>query len=201
MGFFSSGKIKSKVVDPLAAQKTTAANYMTNLLQSGTPSIPTQQVAGMTDTEQMGQKILGDFAATGLPKEYQSGMDVINKLLNQSNDITQLPEYKAILSSVNAQTSDAVNQVLRRLQIGGMGASSPQGTAVGKQIAQGGQNMIAQLAPLAASERDRQLNATSFLGNLMNAGQQFDLNKLNACLLYTSPSPRDQRGSRMPSSA
>ena len=25
--------------------------------------------------------------------------------------------------------------------------------------------------------------------------------KLNICLLYTSPSPRDQRGSRMPSSA
>ena len=24
---------------------------------------------------------------------------------------------------------------------------------------------------------------------------------INACLLYTSPSPRDQRGSRMPSSA
>ena len=24
---------------------------------------------------------------------------------------------------------------------------------------------------------------------------------MNACLLYTSPSPRDQRGSRMPSSA
>ena len=29
-----------------------------------------------------------------------------------------------------------------------------------------------------------------------NSGKQ-----LNACLLYTSPSPRDQRGSRMPSSA
>ena len=28
-----------------------------------------------------------------------------------------------------------------------------------------------------------------------------DLVKLMACLLYTSPSPRDQRGSRMPSSA
>ena len=25
--------------------------------------------------------------------------------------------------------------------------------------------------------------------------------KINTCLLYTSPSPRDQRGSRMPSSA
>ena len=28
-----------------------------------------------------------------------------------------------------------------------------------------------------------------------------ELNKYGTCLLYTSPSPRDQRGSRMPSSA
>ena len=31
--------------------------------------------------------------------------------------------------------------------------------------------------------------------------QQIILEDLKACLLYTSPSPRDQRGSRMPSSA
>ena len=28
-----------------------------------------------------------------------------------------------------------------------------------------------------------------------------ELNDIETCLLYTSPSPRDQRGSRMPSSA
>ena len=28
-----------------------------------------------------------------------------------------------------------------------------------------------------------------------------DADQIKACLLYTSPSPRDQRGSRMPSSA
>ena len=31
--------------------------------------------------------------------------------------------------------------------------------------------------------------------------RRHDLNPVEACLLYTSPSPRDQRGSRMPSSA
>ena len=29
----------------------------------------------------------------------------------------------------------------------------------------------------------------------------FAISKIDDCLLYTSPSPRDQRGSRMPSSA
>ena len=32
-------------------------------------------------------------------------------------------------------------------------------------------------------------------------GKAVDRNKIKSCLLYTSPSPRDQRGSRMPSSA
>ena len=34
-------------------------------------------------------------------------------------------------------------------------------------------------------------------------GAEFDLcnTEIQTCLLYTSPSPRDQRGSRMPSSA
>ena len=32
-------------------------------------------------------------------------------------------------------------------------------------------------------------------------GRQIDADLLEGCLLYTSPSPRDQRGSRMPSSA
>ena len=35
----------------------------------------------------------------------------------------------------------------------------------------------------------------------MNSGIQFYDGITTACLLYTSPSPRDQRGSRMPSSA
>ena len=33
------------------------------------------------------------------------------------------------------------------------------------------------------------------------ADELFDIDLNRACLLYTSPSPRDQRGSRMPSSA
>ena len=38
-----------------------------------------------------------------------------------------------------------------------------------------------------------------FISDIMSSA--VDLEKQGACLLYTSPSPRDQRGSRMPSSA
>ena len=36
---------------------------------------------------------------------------------------------------------------------------------------------------------------------LANCFSELGVNKIRICLLYTSPSPRDQRGSRMPSSA
>ena len=42
---------------------------------------------------------------------------------------------------------------------------------------------------------DDYLNTTEFVENI------HEPYKTSICLLYTSPSPRDQRGSRMPSSA
>ena len=36
---------------------------------------------------------------------------------------------------------------------------------------------------------------------IRGTGIQLQIRKIGICLLYTSPSPRDQRGSRMPSSA
>ena len=43
------------------------------------------------------------------------------------------------------------------------------------------------------------LSAKSIVTNLGN--HEISIDWCSACLLYTSPSPRDQRGSRMPSSA
>ena len=43
--------------------------------------------------------------------------------------------------------------------------------------------------------------ADLILQDKLNHASLIDGAKLSACLLYTSPSPRDQRGSRMPSSA
>ena len=39
----------------------------------------------------------------------------------------------------------------------------------------------------------------NIIAHALKEGYQMD--KFDRCLLYTSPSPRDQRGSRMPSSA
>ena len=48
---------------------------------------------------------------------------------------------------------------------------------------------------------DFELKSLELLGIQENWLTDIALDSSNCCLLYTSPSPRDQRGSRMPSSA
>ena len=53
-----------------------------------------------------------------------------------------------------------------------------------------------ELAWVTGLEAEYLPNSDSFLQSA-----PLDFTRLKTCLLYTSPSPRDQRGSRMPSSA
>ena len=65
---------------------------------------------------------------------------------------------------------------------------------VSLDVAQGG---IVALLGANGAGKTTTLKAIS---NLLQA-ERGEVTKGNICLLYTSPSPRDQRGSRMPSSA
>ena len=53
---------------------------------------------------------------------------------------------------------------------------------------------------LISGSADHSVILWNQLGTVMQVFRQHT-GTINACLLYTSPSPRDQRGSRMPSSA
>ena len=64
-----------------------------------------------------------------------------------------------------------------------------------------------QMANLKTSSDHRQSLMTAldtqkdgYAGLIAETGESFTIQS-TSCLLYTSPSPRDQRGSRMPSSA
>ena len=62
------------------------------------------------------------------------------------------------------------------------------------------------LAPQIKSKLDTSTetfaeNKTAMMEKLEKIEELLDYVELGGCLLYTSPSPRDQRGSRMPSSA
>ena len=72
---------------------------------------------------------------------------------------------------------------------------------------------ILLLVPMAAQDSFAQINDGGFqaggvnvdgswyVGEGLKVGDYFSFNVCHVCLLYTSPSPRDKRQSRMPSSA
>jgi len=168
---------ETTVVDPLARQKTSAADYLEGLLSQ---SAPRQGVAGMTGIEQFGQQALGDYVRSGMPAGFGSSMDYFNRIVNQPTDITQFPEYQAILKSIGVETSEAVNRANRGIQMQGLGTSTPQGKAVGKEISRGGDRMLAALGPYAEGERGRQMNAASMLAELAKLSEVMKQGRLGA---------------------
>ena len=65
------------------------------------------------------------------------------------------------------------------------------------------QNDASALAQIQSSEAEMTRTEVVFVDMSVEGSDQLleDLMQRQGCLLYTSPSPRDQRGSRMPSSA
>ena len=113
-------------------------------------------------------------------KTYGSGDTTVVALDDLSMSV-QRGEYVAVMGTSGSGKSTAMN-ILGCLDRPSSGSYRLNGTAV-EQLSDD------QLADL----RNRELGFIF---------QQFHLlQELTACLLYTSPSPRDQRGSRMPSSA
>ena len=65
------------------------------------------------------------------------------------------------------------------------------------------QNVSAQISPIPAQAMPPMNFSGNALSNFQEQEEQpiIDYMTYNACLLYTSPSPRDRQKSRMPSSA
>ena len=89
-----------------------------------------------------------------------------------------------------------------------LGGATPQQTSNGVQgamsilmsaLAKNSKSSQGASALGAALDRDHDGSILDDIVGFVNGSSP--INQTKACLLYTSPSPRDQRGSRMPSSA
>ena len=120
--------------------------------------------------------------------------------------MTQIREGKAVLFLGSGASLDATD---------GKGNHPPTGWELGKLLSDqflGGKYCdapLAQIGEYAISESDV-LTVQSFISDIFQPFKPTNEHLLiptfrwfgiGSCLLYTSPSPRDQRGSRMPSSA
>ena len=150
----------TRIVDPLYKEKKTGSKYLAGLLGQ---TVPLRETAPLGETEQFLQDELGRFVRTPLPTGAKTSHEYFTNIIDKPVDLTTMPEYQAVLSSIGSQTSDQVNRELRRTQNLGMGTSGAQSQGVGKQIALGGERMLASLLPVAMEERARQERAATAL--------------------------------------
>jgi len=156
---------------------------------------PTQQVAGMSEAELTGQDLLSQFLGEGPSPERASALSFLTGLLDMPRDIMQLPEIKALLSSIKSVTADLINSVFRRTQLEGMGTSGPQGSAVGRELAKGQTSMVAALAPYLSQARSNQLSAASLINSLVSSAEGSALGKIGAASTYGAlPRELEQAG-------
>jgi len=170
---------------PSSKEQDSARKYL-NKLAKTTVKYPTQQVAGMTEAEQKGQDILNQFLGKGESPERAGALSYLQQTLDSPVNIMDLPEIKALLSTIESQTEDLVNSALRRTQIEGMGTSGPQGSAVGREIAKGKTSMVATIAPYLSEQRANKLTATGLINQLVTSGEGTTLNKLSAASSFGS---------------
>ena len=104
----------------------------------------------------------------------------------QGDDANTRNMYDAITGDVIGLTSTNGLDIAGALQFG-----RDHGKALRDMTFQQRGNMIKKLA-LYLNKRKEQFYEISY---------KTGATRVDSCLLYTSPSPRDQRGSRMPSSA
>ena len=180
---------------PSTPEQDAARNYQMDVMQ-GNVSAPTQNIAGMSDAEKKGMELLNQFLAQPESGERDSALSFLSGVMNQSVDVTQLPEIKALMASIENETGNLVNSTLRRTQLSGMGTSGPQGSAAGREIAKGQTSMVAALAPYMSNVRGNQLTAANLINSLVSGQESSALNKVGAATSYGSlPRSIEQAGS------
>ena len=103
-------------------------------------------------------------------------------------DIANPSDWDAILSA-EAKTNPRVSESVGMLDL----------VPDDRRVAGAGASWA--MAPFTHVSMDRPSRFTDGSYGVYYAGDSIEVALFETCLLYTSPSPRDQRGSRMPSSA
>lgn len=168
------GKLR-KQPDPeelITPEKRRATAFIEQLYQKPTPSFPTAPVAGLSDLQKKAGAMTEEYAGRGV-----EGADYLRSILAESGDITEIPEYKAILSKVFEQGNLMTNRLGRSLQMRGGMPSSTGRNILGRSVEETQAGAVSALAPYAAQEKGRKVSAAESLAGLSETAT---LNRLNA---------------------
>lgn len=177
MGLLSSS---TKKVDVRTPEAKSADKWLQSILKQGTPDIPTEQIAGMSDAEKMAQKLVTEYGGG-----QAEGLDTLRAISQGSTDITQDPTIQALMATITKSGSEEANRLNRSLMLRGSRGSAAQ-DELGRSVTQTQQSLMSTLAPYAEAAKNRQMSAAQLLNQL---GESSTLNRLNA-LSTTGSLPR-----------
>ena len=138
--------------------------------------------------------LMGDYVIRELKDKFQlSGLDILP-------DKNGLPHIQDSILNIDA-VRDACEGIDAVVQIAAIpNIWSGSGSEIIHTNVTGTWNVL-KAAQEAGVKRIILTSSDSVIGYTVLSGAMIPPSYLPICLLYTSPSPRDQRGSRMPSSA
>jgi hypothetical protein len=138
---------------PFNEYQVAGANRIRRLMREGTPDLPTQQVAGLSQLEQAGLGTLGQINAGAA-----------------FQDPTTSALYASLREQSRRDEAQGVNDIRNRAQLSGMFDSSPGMGAEGNYRAQMANNRQSMLAQMFEQERARD-NPYTRLAATMQYGQ------------------------------
>jgi hypothetical protein len=171
---------KTELLDTRTSEAKTADQYLAALLGKGTPDIPQEQIAGMSDAEKLAQELVGKYGAST-----PEGLDTLWGIANGPTDVTQDPTISALMEVIGKRGDQTANRLNRSLMLrGGRGGAGRD--MLGRVVTDTQNEMMSNLAGYASEAKNRQMSAAQILNNL---GENSTLNRLNA-LSTTGSLPR-----------
>ena len=141
---------------------------------------------------------MGGAGGAGSPFDMEKLREMLDdpEIKKMSEQIANDPSFKVMAEQMQANMANMQSQ-LGALPGGAPGFGMPPGGAMGMP----GGGMMPGVPGVPGMPGMDQAAAMEAMQGVMQNPAFMQMAKKLGCLLYTSPSPRDQRGSRMPSSA
>ncbi len=141
-----------------------AADYLKTLMQSGTPTIPTQGTADLTPVQQLIMSQLPGMLS-GTAEAGQQARDYYSGVLNENYDVFNDPRYEAIRTENERLTRAGQTALRRGAERFGQLDSTPARVGEAEFLSQSGSNLLKSLGELLTYKEGQKERAA---GNIQN---------------------------------
>jgi hypothetical protein len=156
---------KEKRKDPYAGDKRRGLDFLTGLMQSGTPDMPTRDIAGLTANQQRIQAGIGD-QYDDMNVNYGTARDYLTNIISGGYDPRTSDFYKGLRQEGEDFKADAVTDVRQSANLGGMLQSTPRMAVEAETVRKTDRDTLTRLGGMYETERGRMGMAAEGIGRL-----------------------------------